>query len=87
MSTKMPTKQTYWQRLPIALTILFLAGAASWPGLLARSSGEPGLAFALPRGVVLVIGLFHAIVGSTALAAEDQRKKELVRFARLRAFF
>jgi len=38
--------------------ILFLAGAASWPGLLARSSGEPGLAFALPRGVVLVIGLF-----------------------------
>ncbi len=38
--------------------ILLLAGAASWPGLLARSSGEPGLALALPRGVVLVIGLF-----------------------------
>jgi predicted MFS family arabinose efflux permease len=38
--------------------ILLLAGAASWPGLLARSSDQPGLAFALPRGVVLVIGLF-----------------------------
>src|SRR5258708_11107641 len=38
--------------------ILLLAGAASWPGLLARGSDQPGLAFALPRGLVLAIGLF-----------------------------
>lgn len=43
--------------LGVAL-ILLLAGAASWPGLIARGSGQPGLAFALPRGVVLAIGLF-----------------------------
>jgi predicted MFS family arabinose efflux permease len=42
--------------------ILLLAGAASWPGLLTRGSDQPGLAFAAPRGAVLVIGLFCLVV-------------------------
>jgi predicted MFS family arabinose efflux permease len=51
--------------------ILLLAGVASWPRLLARSSDQPGLAFALPRGVVLVIGLFCFVLFLTEGSALD----------------
>ncbi len=53
------------------VAILLLAGAASWPGLLDRSGDQPGLAFALPRGVVLVIGLFCFVVFLTEGSALD----------------
>jgi len=51
--------------------ILLLAGAAACPGLLARGSDQPGLAFALPRGVVWVIGLFCLVVFLTEGSALD----------------
>ncbi|MFC6792345.1 MFS transporter [Methylobacterium komagatae] len=46
----------------LAVAAIALLFAASWPGILARTTTAGGPAFALPRGTVLVIGILCCIV-------------------------
>lgn len=46
----------------LAVAAIALLFAASWPGILARTTTAEGPAFAVPRGTVLVIGILCCIV-------------------------
>jgi hypothetical protein len=50
---------------------IVLASAAAWRGLRTERTEEPGPLFALPRGVVLLIGLFCFVVFLTEGSALD----------------
>jgi fucose permease len=50
---------------------MLCATAAAWPGLMSEKTEEPGPAFALPHGVVVLIGAFCFVVFLTEGSALD----------------
>jgi fucose permease len=61
---------------PLVSTLLVAAAmlgatAAAWPGLLSDKTEEPGPAFALPHGVVVLIGAFCFVIFLTEGSALD----------------
>ena len=86
MSTKMPTKQTYWQRLPIASTILFLAGVFFLFGITGVATDIFDMGRQTPAKFILNIVFAGCTAMVYAVAGFRLRQKFWIAFLPILAF-